>query len=127
MIEDRVIPGGNHHVLYKDIRFQDEYGVGGWKRSPATIEDAQVVSSEIGNGIHCPVLDIDFPAVLVPSSTEGHFHLYLEKPMTWWRYRRLLRALAYAGVIEKGYAKASIRRRHTAVRVPWLKKEAEDV
>lgn len=27
---------------------------------------------------HSPVLDIDFPARLLPSTTEGHFHSYLD-------------------------------------------------
>lgn len=73
---------------------------------------------------HRPVLDIDFPAKLVPSSTPGKFHLYLDKPMTWPVYEKLLTALADAGIIEPGYANASIDRMATFVRLPWVKKEA---
>lgn len=109
--------------LYKNICWMDEYRSQGWNRVPADRRDAEVVSSElVDSKLHAPVLDIDFPAVLLPSSTLGHYHLYLNKPMTWRQYKRLLKALAKANVIEKGYAKASIRRRHTAVRVPWKKK-----
>jgi len=72
---------------------------------------------------HKPILDIDFPAKLVPSSTEGHFHLYLDKELSWEQYEKLLRALADAGIIEQGYANASIERRYSAARLPWVKKE----
>ena len=123
MMEWRV-PGYYPHRLYKEIAWHDEYGVAGWTRTPATIETAEVISSEINNGLHAPVLDLDMDAFLVPSSTPGHSHLYIDKAMTWRKYKRLLRALARAGVIEKGYAKASIRRKHTAVRCPWIKKES---
>lgn len=83
-----------------------------------------LISSEVddGTGLHMPVLDIDFAAELVPSRTPGHFHLYLDKPMTWGTYRNLLRALADAGVIEPGYASASIERGATFVRKPGVPK-----
>lgn len=71
---------------------------------------------------HAPVLDLDFPAELVPSTTEGHFHLYLDHEIPEDRYFRLLDALADCGIIERGYASASKRRGFSAVRVPWVKK-----
>lgn len=73
--------------------------------------------------IHRPILDIDFGAALIPSSTEGHFHLYLDKPMTWKNYKRLLNVMAEVGVIEPGYAQASIERGYSSTRLPWVKKE----
>lgn len=120
---DNVIPGKYPRKMYKNVRWMDEYGMSTFERATATIKDAEVVSSEIGDNAHCPVLDIDIPAYLVPSSTPGHSHLYLDHPMTWRQYKRLLRALGRAGILEKGYVKASIQRQHTSVRVPWLKKE----
>lgn len=79
---------------------------------------------EVENGWHTVMLDIDMPVRVVPSSTEGHCHLYIDKPMPWWRYRRLLRALKAAGIIEPGYYSASIARRATHLRLPWVQKEA---
>ena len=109
--------------LYKNVKWMDEYGRDGWSRVPATSHaDAEVVSSEIGDGIHCITIDVDYPTYAIPSSTDGHFHLYIDYPMTWRKYKRLLKALAKAGVVEEGYVDASIRRKHTAVRVPWRKK-----
>lgn len=110
-------------LLYKDIQWYDEYGETGWTRTPATLEDAEVISSEIGGGMHCPTLDLDVPHALVPSSTPDHSHLYVDVPMTWRQYKRFLRVCAQVGILEKGYVRASIRRKHTAVRVPWKKKE----
>lgn len=72
--------------------------------------------------LHSPVLDIDFAARLIPSSTPGHFHLYLDGlHLSWEKYARLLTALAEAGVIEKGYAGAAIRRKATFVWKPGCK------
>jgi hypothetical protein len=85
--------------------------------------DANIVTSEVVNtSLHAPVLDIDMPCALVPSSTPGHFHLFIERGMTWRRYRRLLRALGRAGILERGFVHAALARRYTAVRVPWEKK-----
>lgn len=92
--------------------------------TPVAEGDANLISSRIaGQGhdsdemaLHAPVLDIDFPAALIPSSTPGHFHLYLEKPIPWPAYENLLNALADANIIERGFANASISRHRTFVR-----------
>lgn len=87
------------------------------------IEKADIVLSvDPSTGKHRPVLDIDFPLHTVPSSTPGHFHLYLDKPMPWSKYKKLIHALADAGIIEDGYASVSLDRKYTSVRLPWVKK-----
>ena len=85
-------------------------------RSRVNASVANLISSRTTSGKHAPVLDIDFPARLVPSRTEGHFHLYLDKEMSWWKYKILLRALAFTGVIEWGYYRVSVKRRQTFCR-----------
>lgn len=75
---------------------------------------------------HRPVLDIDFPVKVIPSSTEGHFHLYMDIEMPWPKYKKLLEALSEAGIIEPGYAEASINRMATHVRLPWIKKSSPE-
>ena len=90
--------------------------------------DSGLISSELrerenGKKMHMPAIDVDMPIRVVPSSTLGHFHLYIDKPMTWWRYKRLLRALVAAGIVEKGYYKASVARKATHLRLPWYKKK----
>lgn len=88
------------------------------------IDKANIVTSEVKNRhrVHKPVLDIDFPVTLIPSSTPGHFHLFLDREMSWDVYEKLLYALADAGILEEGYVSASIQRGYTAVRLPWIKK-----
>lgn len=110
---------------YGIVRTYGEDYDGPWvqeHRVEACIEKADVVSSELPNGLHAPCIDIDVPIRAIPSSTPDHWHLYIEKPMTWWKYKRLLRALVAAGVVEKGYYQASKARKGTHVRLPWVKK-----
>jgi len=109
------------HFLYWSELVNCEYGTGE-TRVPASIYNANIISSEIGQGLHTPVLDIDIHAALVPSSTKGHYHLYLDSPLTWRKYKRLLRALKRAGIIEPGYYKASVSRHATDLRLPWVRK-----
>lgn len=92
----------------------------------AVEDDANLIGSLIdhdsGAELHLPVIDLDFPARLIPSSTNGHFHLYLDgmKPLTWDAYRRLLHALTEAGVIEPRYYFHCIRRGQSLVRKPGV-------
>ena len=103
---------GAHAAGYPD----HDVNVGG-------IEEADMIASyDPGAGLQRPVLDIDFPAALVPSTTPGHFHLYLDKPMSWEAYKDLLLALARADIIEDGYAQAALRRGYTSARLPWIRK-----
>lgn len=88
------------------------------------INEAHVITSDTrAGGLHRPILDLDFPAALIPSTTPGHFHLYLDKEMTWDSYERLLKSLGRAGILESGYVSASIARAYTSVRLPWVKKK----
>lgn len=72
---------------------------------------------------HAVLLDLDVPAWLVPSSTPGHSHLYVDVCVPQPTYFRLLDVLAEAGVIQHGYANSSKHRGGTALRLPWIKKE----
>lgn len=88
---------------------------------------ANVITSAVaGTELHKPVLDLDLPAKLLPSSTPGHFHLLIDKEMTWETYARLLDALVDAGVVEPGFVNASRARGYTAVRLPWVHKNSND-
>lgn len=92
----------------------------------APLSRANLVSSRIaGSDMHRVVLDLDMDAALIPSSTPGHYHLFIDTALPWWKYKQLLIALADAGVIEPGYKGASIKRGASWVRTPWThKKEA---
>lgn len=83
--------------------------------------DANVFASRMK---HKVVVDIDYPCVLIPSSTPGHFHLIIDKAMDAEVYFDLLENMAAAGIVEEGYADASRDQGRSAVRLPWIKKGA---
>ena len=90
------------------------------------LEEAHVTTSMVaGSDMHKVVLDIDMPAVLLDSSTPGHHHLYIDHEMTWENYKRLLHVLADVGLLEPGYVGASETRKHTALRLPWVRKDMD--
>lgn len=101
----------------------DDYS--GDEATTVSEQEANVVTSYLGGELHAPVLDIDFGARLIPSSTPGHFHLYFEKAMTWDNYCGLLKALGDVGILEAGYVKASLRRGYSSVRKPGVYKQEE--
>jgi hypothetical protein len=99
-------------------------------RSEVSLEVANAISSAIrepdrnswATYRHTVALDIDHRVRVVPSSTPGNGHLYIDVPMEWEQYEKLLKVLAEVGIIEEGYAGASIRRRATHLRLPWVRK-----
>lgn len=101
---------GGYGAVHKEVRV------------PAEPEKANLVGSRWVNDIHLPMFDLDYEARLIPSTTEGHYHLYLDQPVKWRHYKRVLRAMARAGMIERGFAKMSIRRKQAFLRPPGVKK-----
>lgn len=95
----------------------------------ADLEQAHTWSSELvdaeGNrtGYHTVMLDIDHPVRVLPSSTQGHYHLYIDVPVGDTEYFTLLDALSLAGIVEEGYVQASKVRAGTHLRLPWIGKE----
>lgn len=88
-------------------------------------DEATAITSTVagsGGAWHRPVLDIDFPAVLVPSTTPGHSHLLIDRDLTWTHYAGLIRALAVGQVIDRGWARISLEQGYTAVRTAWAPK-----
>lgn len=99
------------------------------RKEVSSLDEANVITSlhnDDDNGVrHALVLDIDHPSWLIPSTTPGHYHLYVDVPdgIPSDDYDALLIALANARVIEAGYAGASRARGFTSVRLPWITKE----
>lgn len=94
----------------------------------AELPDAHTWSSELVDengeltGFHTVMLDIDFPVRVVPSSSPGHYHLYIDHAVEHDKYFALLEALVGAGILEPGYVEASRARGATHLRLPWVKK-----
>lgn len=121
-------------LLYHAKTIRDDYGGASEERllPVEKIEEANLRSSEVKmigwkntllinrepETLHAPALDIDgINCELVPSSTKGNFHLYIDKPMTWELYKELLEVLAKVGIIEEGYYKASVNDGKTLLRI----------
>lgn len=93
-------------------------------RRAVPYEDANLVGSVSSpcGVFHEPVIDIDFPAHLEPSTTEGHFHLYLNKEVEWDKFLKVLEAMRDAGLVEEGYYEMTKRRGQAFVRRPGVHK-----
>lgn len=111
--------------------FGTDYKVGDFEREvTADITKANIITSEVENTngmVHRPILDIDLPITMLQSSDLSHRHLYISKPVSRGDYFKFLQAAADAGILEQGYVYASIKRGYTAVRLPWIKKQAGEV
>jgi hypothetical protein len=112
------------HPAYEIEKISDAYSSGAYERlTDVPPEEATILSSRItGSRDHTFMIDVDVRASLVPSSTPGHSHLYIDVPVSWRKYKRVLRALVQAGVVEAGYYNASKKRGFTALRPPWRMK-----
>lgn len=95
----------------------------GYVEAAEGAEHNVVTSMLVDSELHAPVIDIDVPHRLVPSTTPGHSHLYIDVPMEWEQFDAILEALADAGVVEEGYYRASMARGFSTVRLPHVKKE----
>jgi len=114
------------HVFVEDLRAADVVTSWTGERDDVNVKPGQERPLEdllrMPETYHRPVLDIDFDAALIPSTSADHHHLYLDKVLTWTQYVRLLEVLAEVGIIEPGYRDASIAREYTSVRLPWVTK-----
>lgn len=90
--------------------------------------DANCVSSKLwtdDDGVthHIPVLDIDLKAALVPSTTPGHYHLYIDKILSDEKYGKLLEVMVECGIVQQGILDNQWKKNgYTAVRIPSVKK-----
>lgn len=121
-IKDRVLYLADN-LNSKDYHVTDRKAVSGY-------DEANLVSSALpqreavprNDQRHMPVIDLDFECHLEPSTTPGHSHLYVNREISWRQYKRLLRALHEAGMIEAGFLRLSIHRGATFVRRPGVRK-----
>lgn len=83
---------------------------------------ANLVGSLCDDGYHMPALDIDLPCKLVPSTTKGHFHLYIDHPMSFVAYKKLVQAFIDAGIVEPNIMKYMEMNGMTTLRPKHIKK-----
>lgn len=88
-------------------------------KQPNLISSQMVISSSSPPVVaeeHLPLFDFDFPCELVPSQTEGHYHFYMNKPITWDAYVNVMWAMAEAGLLERGWVACSIAQKFASLR-----------
>ncbi|MFI5840580.1 hypothetical protein ACIA8K_12810 [Catenuloplanes sp. NPDC051500] len=130
---ERVLPLEGQKLAYVD--FDEPAPEEGYTRPAVTsdLDVANLITSEMrsqpkyafidpDNQWHKVVLDIDLPVKVLPSTTEGHHHLFIDKAILWEDYVELMEVMARIGLIERGYLFASKERGYSCVRLPWVKK-----
>lgn len=93
------------------------------KIEDASLYEANLITSEAAEGWHFPLIDIDMECALIPSTTPGHYHLYIDKPMTFKNYVMLLKVMRDVGIVQPGYADGTEVRGFGALRLPHIKKD----
>lgn len=96
---------------------------GATPRTEKNVEKANLLSSELASGNHMPVIDCDYGIQAIPSSTPGHYHLYIDQELSWQQYKALLDGFLTAGLIQKAWYENAIREKRSYVRLPHVKKE----
>jgi hypothetical protein len=93
---------------------------GGLWPDPAKTKDSPInlIGSEVVQGWHAPVIDMDFPVHVMPSRQPGHSHLYIDKLVSWDDYKKLLKLMADIGLVEQGYADSAMNSGQSFVRLP---------
>lgn len=123
---DNEFAGRVRWAVDENFVWEDAYGNVESRGALVPDADGPLVSSVVGSlegrHVHAPVIDIDFHARLEPSSTPGHFHLYLDRPVTWRAYKRILRSMVKAGLVDKEWYRLAKFRRMTVVRGPGSRK-----
>lgn len=82
------------------------------------LKEPNLITSLCPDNLHAIAIDVDVPVSVVPSSQEGHYHLYIDKKITWKNYVRLLELLTELGIIEPGYTNAAKSHGFTTLRLP---------
>lgn len=121
--------------LHRNVKWEAadyEEGDDGREEAPA-LEDAEAASSlrhvttfdGEEDRYHAVLLDLDVPAWLIPSSTPGHSHLYVDLHCHQDDYFEFLEAAVKVGLVEEGYVGACESRGATSLRLPWVRKGSE--
>lgn len=85
--------------------------------------EVNVVSSKIvGKNRHKILLDLDFDAALIPTSTPGHFHLYIDKTLTPTEYEEFLNVCLSIGLIAGGNMNQWNNHQKQYLRLPHVRK-----
>lgn len=101
---------------------------------PGSLDELNALSTQLGlearsggkRDLHDPwPLRLQVPTDLIASTRNAH--CYMEARLSWDTYQQVLVALVRAGVVERGYLRASQRRGQSFLRLPWVEKTPEEL
>lgn len=117
----------DHKLAYTTSSHLADYD--GVTKVTEDVNQAQFILSSVDDGTtkteatkHRPIIDVDHRIQAVESTTPGHYHLYIDKEMTWSQFEALLEVFVEVGLVEPGYLRACKRDKASSVRLPWVKK-----
>lgn len=84
--------------------------------------DANLISSESGEGCHNLFLDLDIEHYYVPSTNEGHGHLYVNVCLSDEALREVVEVLVRHGILQKGIRDQVEDRGALTLRPPGVEK-----
>lgn len=126
--------GGHYDSSEEDMMEPDLDDPWDWAADRQLVEpgEGNAFSSRVitvgGEELHMPLLDIDGVEMkVVPSSTPGNYHLYIDKLLTWSDYVRLMDMLVELGIVDPKFVHMSKMRGMSFVRKPEEKKQAKAV
>ena len=122
---DFVGPRGTYKVEKLGWDWKNDPDIEKGYYEPCKYDEANLVGSKTDleeNG-HLPVIDLDLPCHLEPSTKPDHYHLYINKVVAWDKYVKLLEAMYECGLINEGFKEMSIRRGQSYVRRPGVFKQ----
>ncbi|KKR09437.1 MAG: hypothetical protein UT43_C0009G0009 [Parcubacteria group bacterium GW2011_GWC1_39_29] len=64
------------------------------------------------------ILEVEFPIQLIPSTTPRHYHLYLDRKISWEQYMLVLKSAYETGIINRGFYEMSIKNGQSMVLLP---------
>jgi hypothetical protein len=112
-----------HELSWIDDLDKQEYVSENVHKTVDSPDAANLISSKMkGSSKHKVILDLDFEAALLPSSTPGHHHLYLNKELTHDQMEQLLFTLHDVGIIAGGNMNQWMKFKAQFLRLPWIRK-----
>lgn len=100
-----------------------------WENNPCVAvhpHDANLVSSENGQGDHFLMLDLDSEHWYHESSTEGHAHLVIRKYLELSELKEIVNVLVKYGILEEGVKRQLDERGCLTLRMPGMKKGVKE-
>ena len=130
LADERAVSAYDRELLKSELKGGSDLSEDTERVVVDSLREANLLSSALvgldgkPTGYHTLAIDVDLPVRVRPTDTPGHYHLFIDAPMPWETYSKLLDVLVEAGIVEDGFAGASQSRGATHLRLPWIHKNS---